>query len=105
MNLAVSLPLWIDFLMIFNMSVAARKIQSWRIAVTLNFFIKFKDKFKITSDSDNKKIPEFYDFMKTEGLSARSQARVISSLRTYFKFCETRGMKCGELRELLSTKN
>ena len=42
--------------------------------------------------------------MKDEGLSTRSQARVISSLRTYFKFCETRGVKSEELRELRPPK-
>lgn len=50
------------------------------------------------------RIKEFYDFMKDEGLSTRSQARVISSLRTYFKFCESRGHKSEELRELRPPK-
>lgn len=49
-------------------------------------------------------IPGFYEFMKMHKLSTRSQARVISSLRTYFRFCETRGMKCSELRELRPPK-
>ena len=41
---------------------------------------------------------KFY-FMKKNKLSARSQARVISSLRTYFKFCETKGLEKPELRD------
>jgi integrase/recombinase XerD len=45
-------------------------------------------------------ISQFYVFMKTRGLSERSQARVISSLRTYFKFIEDHGKKAPELREL-----
>ena len=49
-------------------------------------------------------IPGFYEFMKKQKLSTRSQARVISSLRTYFRFCETRGMKCAELRDLRPPK-
>jgi integrase/recombinase XerD len=49
-------------------------------------------------------IPGFYEFMKKNKLSTRSQARIISSLRTYFRFCETRGMKCAELRELRPPK-
>lgn len=49
-------------------------------------------------------IAGFYEFMKKHKLSTRSQARVISSLRTYFRFCETRGMKCPELRELRPPK-
>ncbi|WP_413291137.1 tyrosine-type recombinase/integrase [Bdellovibrio sp. HCB337] len=49
-------------------------------------------------------IAGFYEFMKKQKLSTRSQARVISSLRTYFRFCESRGMKCSELRELRPPK-
>ena len=43
---------------------------------------------------------QFFDFMKERQLSTRSQARVISSLRTYFRFLETNGIKAPELREL-----
>ncbi len=103
-NLPIQLPLWIDFFDDLQ-NVRGRSqntIMAYRRDIEL--FIKFKDKFKILATTDNKKIPEFYDFMKIEGLSPRSQARVISSLRTYFKFCETRGMKCGELRELRPPK-
>lgn len=42
----------------------------------------------------------FYLFMKKKKLSDRSQARAISSLRTYFKFCEDRGVNSPELRDL-----
>lgn len=49
-------------------------------------------------------IPGFYVFMKKRQLSARSQARVISSLRTYFKFLESRGKKAPQLRELKAPK-
>lgn len=49
-------------------------------------------------------IPGFYLFMKKRQLSPRSQARVISSLRTYFKFMEARGKKVPELRELKAPK-
>jgi integrase/recombinase XerD len=41
-----------------------------------------------------------YNFMKSRQLSPRSQARVISSLRTYFRFCELRGKESGLLRQL-----
>lgn len=41
-----------------------------------------------------------YEFMKKRGLSPRSQARVISSLRTYFRFLEGKGEKVNELRQL-----
>ncbi|MGZ3744984.1 MAG: tyrosine-type recombinase/integrase [Pseudobdellovibrionaceae bacterium] len=46
----------------------------------------------------------FYEFMRKHKLSTRSQARVISSLRTYLRFCESRGQKCPELRELRPPK-
>lgn len=52
----------------------------------------------------NKRPIEFFDFMKRSGLSTRSQARVVSSVRTYFKFCESRGIKCAELRDLKTPK-
>lgn len=46
----------------------------------------------------------FYQFMKDQNLSTRSQARVISSLRTYFRFCEKNGVQCPELREMRPPK-
>ena len=49
-------------------------------------------------------IPGFYMFMKKRKLSPRSQARVISSLRTYFRFIESRGLTAPELRELKAPK-
>lgn len=48
----------------------------------------------------NQPVSRFYDFMKSNKLSTRSQARVISSLRTYFRFLESHGEKAPELREL-----
>jgi integrase/recombinase XerD len=47
-----------------------------------------------------KDLAQFPDFMKKKQLSLRSQARVISSLRTYFRFLSSRGEKTPELREL-----
>ena len=41
-----------------------------------------------------------FEFMQQKKLSTRSQARVVSSLRTYFRFCESQGEKAPELREL-----
>jgi integrase/recombinase XerD len=49
-------------------------------------------------------IAGFYAFMKMRKLSARSQARVISSLRTYYKFVESRGGQAPQLRELKAPK-
>lgn len=52
----------------------------------------------------NKSIDHFNAFMQNKNLSARSQARVISSLRTYLKFCQTKGEKVPELRILRQPK-
>lgn len=49
-------------------------------------------------------LPEFFDFMKGNDLSVRSQARVISSVRTYLRFCESRGMEVPELSALRPPK-
>ena len=51
-----------------------------------------------------KDISRLYDFMSKRGLSKRSQARVVSSLRTYLRFCEARGDDVHELRELRPPK-
>ncbi len=47
-----------------------------------------------------KPLIELFDYMKSKKLSTRSQARVISSLRTYFRFLESKGDSAPELREL-----
>lgn len=47
-----------------------------------------------------KPLREFQDFMKKKGLSIRSQARVVSSVRTYMKFLESKDIDAPELREL-----
>jgi len=41
-----------------------------------------------------------YSFMKTKKLSQRSQARMISSIRTYYKFCQRRGDIIPDLSKL-----
>lgn len=62
----------------------------------LELYSKFKEK--------DKRLLEFFDFLKDEGLSTRSQARVVSSVRTYLKFCETQGVSSPDLRELRPPK-
>lgn len=47
-----------------------------------------------------KDLASLFEFMKQKKLSTRSQARVVSSLRTYFRFIESQGEKAPELREL-----
>ncbi len=54
------------------------------------------EKFKNTL----KPITGYYNFLQKNGLSTRSQARAISSLRTYLKFLERNDISALELREL-----
>lgn len=84
--------LWIDFF--DDLQNVRGRSQNTIMAYRrdLELYRKFSDK--------NSRLMEFFDFMKREGLSTRSQARVISSVRTYMRYCETRGVKCPELREL-----
>ncbi len=84
--------LWIDF---FD------ELQNIR-GRSLNTVMAYRRDLELYNKftAKNKRLIEFFDFMKAEGLSTRSQARVISSIRTYLKFCESRGVKCPELREL-----
>lgn len=92
----MDLPLWIDFF--DELQNIRGRSQNTVMAYRrdLDLYLEYRKK--------NKTILGFYEFMKKNKLSTRSQARVISSLRTYLKFCETRGMKCPELRELRPPK-
>lgn len=91
-----TLPLWIEF---FDDLQHVRG-RSLNTVMAYRRDLELYQAFK----QQNLRLVEFYDFMKNEGLSTRSQARVISSLRTYFKFCETHGIKSDELRELKPPK-
>lgn len=52
----------------------------------------------------NQDISNIYEFLRKKKLSLRSQARVISSLRTYFKFTEKQGRKVPRLDQLRQPK-
>ena len=92
----MELPLWIDFF--DELQNVRGRSQNTVMAYRrdLELFVEYR--------KTNKSVAGFYEFMKKHKLSTRSQARVISSLRTYFKFCETRGQTCPELRELRPPK-
>lgn len=92
----MELPLWLNF---FD------ELQNVR-GRSLNTVMAYRRDLELYLEysKTEKSISGFYDYMKKQKLSVRSQARVISSLRTYFKFCETRGEKCPELRELRPPK-
>ncbi len=88
----MALELWVDFF--DDLKNVRGRSQNTIMAYRrdLELFEEFKKK---SSD-----LIQFYEFMKEHGLSERSQARVISSLRTYFKFCERYGVDAGPLRQL-----
>lgn len=92
----MELPLWIDFF--DELQNIRGRSQNTVMAYRrdLELYIEYK--------KTNKTPSGFYEFMKMNKLSPRSQARVVSSLRTYFKFCESRGVLSPELRELRSPK-
>lgn len=86
------LPYWTEFFeeLEFVRGRSKNTIQSYRR--DLELYEKFQ--------KQHKDIHYLYAFMKGQGLSDRSQARMISSLRTYFKFCESKGKASPELRSL-----
>lgn len=90
------LPLWIEFFE--DLQHVRGRSQNTVMAYRrdLELFTQYKEK--------EHSISGFYEFMKKNKLSPRSQARVVSSLRTYYKFCESRGLKAPELRELRPPK-
>lgn len=92
----MDLPLWIDFF--DELQNVRGRSQNTVMAYRrdLELYIEYS--------KTSKSVPGFYEFMKKHKLSTRSQARVVSSLRTYFKYCETRGQTCPELRDLKPPK-
>jgi len=73
---------------------------------SLNTVMAYRRDLELYADFVESKLPtsHIYEFFKKRSLSPRSQARVVSSIRTYLKFCETQGQKCPELRELRQPK-
>lgn len=92
----MELPLWIEF---FD------ELQNVR-GRSLNTIMAYKRDLELWATYKKKSslVSGFYEFMKKEKLSPRSQARVISSIRTYYRFCESQGQACDELRELRPPK-
>lgn len=86
------LPYWIEFFeeLEFVRGRSKNTVLSYRR--DLELYEKFS--------KQHKDIHFLYAYLKKQGLSERSQARFISSLRTYFKFCESKGMPAHELRSL-----
>jgi integrase/recombinase XerD len=88
----MALPYWVEF---FD------DLQNVRGRSTNTVLAYRRDLELYEEFSDSKKdLAQFPEFMRKRQLSLRSQARVISSLRTYFRFLSKRGEKTPELREL-----
>lgn len=92
----MNLPLWFEF---FD------DLQNVR-GRSLNTVLAYRRDLELWQDYSlkSKTVSGFYEYLKSQNLSTRSQARVISSVRTYFRFCESRGEKRPELRELRPPK-
>ncbi|MBX9767949.1 MAG: tyrosine-type recombinase/integrase [Bdellovibrionales bacterium] len=88
----MGLALWTDF---FEDLEAVRG-RSRNTVLAYRRDLELYEEYKKTKSS----IQGFYLFMKEKHLSERSQARVISSLRTYYRFLEKSGLPAPELREL-----
>lgn len=58
------------------------------------------DEFQTTT----KNLSDVYRFLTKKKLSTRSQARVISSIRTYYRFCSDRGEKIPDISQLRPPK-
>jgi integrase/recombinase XerD len=96
----MNLPLWVEFFEDLQ-HVRGRSLNTvMAYRRDLELWAAYQNSPGINSLS----VMGFYDFMKTHKLSVRSQARVISSLRTYFKFVESRGQDAPQLRELKPPK-
>lgn len=86
------LKLWIEFFedLEFVRGRSKNTISAYRR--DLEVYQEFKKTKKST--------PQLYNFLKEKGLSKRSQARLISSVRTYLKFLERNDVEAHELRDL-----
>lgn len=86
------LPHWVEFFEDLQ-HVRGRSLNTvMAYRRDLELYRLFKEK--------SRPLPEFFDFLKDNNLSIRSQARIVSSVRTYLRYCETKGIKVPELSEL-----
>src|SRR3954463_12001227 len=92
----MALPLWVEFF---------EDLQHIR-GRTQNTVMAYRRDLELYEAfaQQSQEILQFYAFMKRQGLSPRSQARVISSLRTYFRFCESQGLEVPPLTQLRPPK-
>jgi integrase/recombinase XerD len=94
MNMALSH--WIDFFE--DLQHVRGRSQNTVMAYRHDLEI-YEEFLKTHSD-----ISRIYEFLAKRKLSVRSQARVISSIRTYLRYCERQGEKVQNLRQLRPPK-
>ncbi|MBT4761607.1 MAG: tyrosine-type recombinase/integrase [Bdellovibrionaceae bacterium] len=92
----MALTYWVDFFEDLELVRGRSKNTILAYRRDLELFDVFSSK--------EKELMHIYDYMSKQGLTQRSQARVISSIRTYLKFCELKGQKHPELRLLRPPK-
>lgn len=92
----MALPHWVDFF--DDLQNVRGRSQNTVLAYRrdLELFSQFLEKHR---DLDG-----IYQYMTKQKLSTRSQARVISSIRTYYKFCQKMGDKIPDLSQLRPPK-
>lgn len=92
----MALPYWVEFF--DDLKNVRGRSQNTILAYRrdLELFSEFKEK--------HTDIAGIYQFMTKNKLSTRSQARVISSIRTYYKYCQKMGDKIPDLSLLRPPK-
>lgn len=88
----MALPFWVDFFddLQHVRGRSLNTVQAYRRDLELF------DEFKASTDD----ISDLFRFLNKKKLSTRSQARVISSIRTYYRFLADRGEKIPDLNQL-----
>jgi integrase/recombinase XerD len=92
----MALPLWVEFFddLQHVRGRSLNTVQAYRR--DLELFDEFHEK--------NKNLQDIYQFLQKKKLSTRTQARVISSVRTYYRFRADRGEKIPDLTQLRPPK-
>jgi integrase/recombinase XerD len=92
----MALPYWVEFFDDLKNVRGRSKNTILAYRRDLELFARFLE--------TNKDIMGIYQHMTKNKLSTRSQARVISSIRTYYRYCEKQGEKIPDLGQLRPPK-
>ena len=92
----MALPHWVDF---FD------DLQNVR-GRSINTILAYRRDLDLFDEflSQNQSLQEIYSFMRRKKLSQRSQARMISSIRTYYRFCKRKGDSIPDLNKIRPPK-